>query len=747
MRDTAVVAAARAPSPADTVANLRAFVKLYGYVRFFHPSDEASSIDWDRFAMLGAGRVAGCADSEALRTTLTGLLGPIAPSVQVYGAGVQPRPVKLPGDTDRCLPVCWQHCGVGLAENSPYHSERTNRPKITGRAARYVAQQLVLPHGDGTVSRKLRVRAQVRAEQVNPSDRPELFAVGFGPAENPTGADVFARASAVPVTAAEWQLAEVEAVLAPEQTNAWVGVVNGVCSRLWADDFEAWLSSGDSMVKLELKDPGFEDSATLEISPDWTYKARAEKSTERPFAGGKCLYVEPSTGPVTFAGSPLPNEYVDKPLDRGLSCRVPLCLWSKDGHTLPRASSAKLRRLQLELDALSLDSALDPSLETRLGDVVIAWTILQHFYPYFDVVPTDWDEVLTVTLAAAIRAGNRGDFVRALRHMSAALHDGHAWVSDSRSEAYGCVPARLELVEGRVVVTAAAESAELRRGDVLVAVNGRPVDEALDDEVQLASGSPQFRRARGFIRLLVVPKNDTLHCMVERGNDTISVDAVPTSTAPWVGADVGDNIRELEKGIWYVDLSRAPMPAIDSVMDKLAKAKGVAFDLRGYPNNNHDVICHLLTGKEQRDEKWIWIPQIAYPDRERTGWDVTGSHFLQPKEPHIAGKVVFLTDGNAVSYAESFMSHIEGFKLAEIVGGPTAGTNGNVNSFSLPGGFQFFWTGMKATKFDGSQHHLIGIQPTVPLERTLKAVREGRDEYIEKALELIRGATDEGKTP
>jgi C-terminal processing protease CtpA/Prc len=84
------------------------------------------------------------------------------------------------------------------------------------------------------------------------------------------------------------------------------------------------------------------------------------------------------------------------------------------------------------------------------------------------------------------------------------------------------------------------------------------------------------------------------------------------------------------------------------------------------------------------------------------------------------------------------MGYIEGLKLAEIVGSPTAGTNGNIFLLPLPGGFRFSWTGMKVTKFDGSQHHLIGIQPTVPLERTLKAVREGRDEYIEKALQIIK---------
>ncbi len=39
------------------VERLRAFARRYGYVRFFHPSDEAASIDWDRFAVLGVIRI------------------------------------------------------------------------------------------------------------------------------------------------------------------------------------------------------------------------------------------------------------------------------------------------------------------------------------------------------------------------------------------------------------------------------------------------------------------------------------------------------------------------------------------------------------------------------------------------------------------------------------------------------------------------------------------------------------------
>ena len=46
-------------------------------------------------------------------------------------------------------------------------------------------------------------------------------------------------------------------------------------------------------------------------------------------------------------------------------------------------------------------------------------------------------------------------------------------------------------------------------------------------------------------------------------------------------------------------------------------------------------------------------------------------------------QVVFLTDGGAISYAESVMGYVEALGL-DIVGGPTAGTNGNVRRVNLP---------------------------------------------------------------
>jgi C-terminal processing protease CtpA/Prc len=102
-------------------------------------------------------------------------------------------------------------------------------------------------------------------------------------------------------------------------------------------------------------------------------------------------------------------------------------------------------------------------------------------------------------------------------------------------------------------------------------------------------------------------------------------------------------------------------------------------------------------------------------------------------------KVAFVTDGRAISYAESCLGIVEHYHLGEIVGAPTAGTNGNVNPFDLPGGYRVIWTGMQVLKQDGSRHHGVGILPTIPASRTLIGIREGRDELLEKAISALSG--------
>ena len=156
---------------------------------------------------------------------------------------------------------------------------------------------------------------------------------------------------------------------------------------------------------------------------------------------------------------------------------------------------------------------------------------------------------------------------------------------------------------------------------------------------------------------------------------------------------------------------------------------------REFQNSIDDSVLSLL--KEKIEPKWMFKPRVIYPDYERVTYQATGWE-IDPVEPVLTAKFIFLIGCGTISYAEAFLGYIEGYGLGAIVGEPTAGANGNLNFFYLPGGYRVNWTGMKVLKHDGSQHHGVGIIPHVHVKRTIAGIRAGRDEVLEKAVEIAK---------
>ena len=151
------------------------------------------------------------------------------------------------------------------------------------------------------------------------------------------------------------------------------------------------------------------------------------------------------------------------------------------------------------------------------------------------------------------------------------------------------------------------------------------------------------------------------------------------------------------------------------------------FDVRG------DLFAFSQLGCQQGLKFWkVCCNRLRVTD-DFSNWKVA------PQSPRFRAKVAFVTDGRAISYAETYLGIVEHYKLGEIVGSATAGTNGNINPFSLPGGYGVVWTGMKVLKHDGSHHHGVGIQPTVAVARTIAGVAEGKDEVLERAIDVVSG--------
>lgn len=573
--------AARALSPRG-LDNLIAFTRLLGYVRHFHPSDQAAAADWARVARIGVARVEKAADARELARALEEVFRPLAPTLRVV-AGKE-RPGLPPGLTAEGATeiIAWDHQGVALSQRTDiYQSQRVS-----------------------------------------------------------------------------WPLAQ----------------------------------------------PG---------------PPKKEGDTANP----------------TF---PKPGEPLFAELGGGVWALVPLALYKDAAGTLPRVTGAADA-------ALPSDGKPDGFVAsgndrtTRLADVALAWNVFQHFYPYFDVVGTDWPAELKKALTTAAADKDEAAFLVTLKRLVAALHDGHGGVYHPSEALTHSLPLLWVEIGGQLVVSRIAPEVQgIELGDLVLRLNGRPAGELFAERLALTSGATrQWSAWRAANELLSGPQGEKVTLEVEHargGRATVTLERSVAGVGMLTRKDP-EKIAEIRPGIFYVDLDRITEDDFKGAVERLAAAKGVIFDLRGYPANVSPVVLEHLTDKDMTCARWL-VPRVTFPDRKDMGFDF--SNWPVPATaPRLQGKVAFLINGRAISYAETYMGIVENYHLAEIVGTPTAGTNGNINPFSLPGGYSIVWTGMKVLKHDGARHHGVGIQPTVPVEPTRQGIAEGRDEVLEKAIEVV----------
>jgi len=723
--------------PAETVENLRAFAKLYGYVRYFHPADEAADLDWEAFAAYGAAQVKAASTPEELHSTLEELFLPFAPTLQLFAEDQSPPPLPpelSPADSAELELVAWQHYGVGFGSaNSIYRSARLNRETtLSSGQGPAILNQRVDPAG--LTGKDIRLTGLGKA--VDPGSRVQLW-LRVDLVEG--GRDFFDNMMDRPVTASEWTPME---ILGPVAENASAiflgGILSGGATAL--DNLKLEVQEGDQWVPAGLKNGDFEEGGEGDLagwfgaSAGWSY---VPMEGDAP-TGERFLSIAPGQATISgglFPHAPLAGEVVVKPLGRGLMARVPLALHSRDGRTLGVPDPAGASSLDNALTGLGLSSMSAVNEALRLADVIITWNVFQHFYPYYDVVDTDWDSVLSEALSRAVTDQAGTDFLSTLRWMVAQLQDGHG-NAIGPTERLMRFPFSVELIEDEVVIIASDDPEAFQVGDVIESVDGRDAGELLHEDAETFSGSPQWRRYRAYAQFGAGPEGSEAVLELRRGSELVTVTRIRDVTRP-PSESRPESMEELEDGLFYVNLDEVEITAFQERAAELAAARGVVFDLRGYPNGNHLALTYLT---DQNLNSAFWnIPQIIYPDHDGEAHFAESRWDLPPSEPRFQGKIVFLTNGRAISYAESVMGIVEHYELGEIVGQPTAGANGNVNPFDIPGGYRIIWTGMRVIKHDGSQHHTVGIQPTVPVTRTIQGVREGRDELLEKAVEILRG--------
>ncbi|WP_163636614.1 S41 family peptidase [Flagellimonas sediminis] len=413
---------------------------------------------------------------------------------------------------------------------------------------------------------------------------------------------------------------------------------------------------------------------------------------------------------------------------------IPVVLLENENGTQPKSSLKSIESLNSKLENHEVDES---GLAFRMGNVISTYNVFQHFFPYFDVLGIDWQKELRSAIVQSFDDSSKTEHIITLRKFTAPLKDGHISVNtigEKKGNYYP--PISWEWIQNKLTITHIWDnSLKLKVGDEVTKINGQDSKEYFDEiESRISAGTKGWLRHKSEIESLRGQKN--LKFTIEVNGKEIEL----TRGMHVYDQNKGFNPYErFENNIHYLNLTLLDWETIEYLLPDLEESNGIICDLRGYPNGQQKFINHLLK-KADTAKGWLRIPKIVLPNQKNITDFVEGdwNEMMIPAQPYLGDKIiVFITDGSAISYAESIMGFVKGYNLATIVGQPTAGTNGNFNTFTLPGDIEINWTGMQVLKLDGTPLHGIGILPDVYMEKTVEGIINGKDEFLDKALELV----------
>ncbi|QSQ11075.1 S41 family peptidase [Myxococcus landrumensis] len=386
--------------------------------------------------------------------------------------------------------------------------------------------------------------------------------------------------------------------------------------------------------------------------------------------------------------------------------------------------------------------ALYPSRELRILAGAKLWTAVDSFFAYPDLMDQPWETRLPAILEKMEKAQNATEYVLALAEVGTWLRDGHVHVRGhpELQRFFGVnAPLWVTDIDGKAVVldVFVPESVPgLAVGDIIEKVNGEPIDERARKFAPYTSGStPDFHRHVTLRRALAGPDGSEARLTVRDAKGIKEVKLTYKQGQGFPPSSRKEPFQVLEGNIGLVDLALLEAWQVPALFEKLKDTRGIVFDLRNYPRGSLWALAPYLDVKGSRP---FALGEAPFVGGLHSGWLKNTSHASTSAPFKYQGRTVTLIDTRTMSQAEHTGLMLEGTADTVFVGSPTAGANGDITHAVLPGGVRFTFTGANIRHGDGRQLQRKGLEPHVKLRPTLAGLRAGRDELLERAIQILK---------
>ena len=369
------------------------------------------------------------------------------------------------------------------------------------------------------------------------------------------------------------------------------------------------------------------------------------------------------------------------------------------------------------------------------------WNMIEYFFPNRHLMDENWDTVLEEFIPKMVATKDKEEYTLALLELIGKIQDTHAniWRYNSVLDTYfgeNIAPLKIKFVENKAVVVKLEDEfkdANVKVGDVILAINGTKVQDWIKNNLKYFPASNYPTQLRDVSRKILRSNDNSVQLTIENKSEIkdVTINAIKYkyfNEEPISHRIINDNIG-------YIYPGTLKKGEIKEIMDKFLEKKGLIVDLRCYPS---DFIVFSLTRyllNEKKDFVKFTAADIKTPGlfTFRGGEMQVGGK----NKDYFKGKVIILINEETQSNAEYTTMALRVAPNAIVLGSTTAGADGNVSGITLPGNIFTYISGIGVLYPDGSETQRVGIIPDIKMEPTIKGIRDGKDELLDKAVELI----------
>ena len=388
-----------------------------------------------------------------------------------------------------------------------------------------------------------------------------------------------------------------------------------------------------------------------------------------------------------------------------------------------------------------------PDAGFRLLALYRYWNMIHYFFPYKHLTDKNWNEVLKEYIPTFVSAATELEYELATLLLIGEVNDTHGnlWGGGDKIDSLRgnwLAPVQVRFIENKLVVTKYYDpdlliTNGLNVGDIITHINRKTIEAIVDSVKTDYPASNEAARMRNIASDMLRSNNKTIQISYISSNQTKQKDLTLYDRQNMFQyiytKDTTLCYKLLNDTIGYITLKSIKNDDIDNIKRDFKNTKGIIIDIRNYPSyfvpfllgsyfvSSNTPFVKFTTGNSDNPGEFSFTSSLEIPKPEET----------------YQGKLIVIVNEDSQSQAEYTAMAFRAGDNTTIIGSQTAGADRDVSSIALPGGLSTCISGIGIYYPDGRETQRIGIVPDIEVKPTIKGIREGRDELLEKAIEII----------